>query len=446
MSSEIILWEGAGLAKIPANETTPEQILTHANSRQLNARDRSQIIYAFNNQSYEMVSNFIWNKATSSLKAQLGRLGTAFIAEMLDRPDIPPDASITQVLTDYDALRLAKELGVVNPTGYLRLKHSFDLIAHFGQLSAEDADDSEFSINEAVGVIRACVETILGQDKIDVAVDFKAFRDGLESTVFDRNSTEIKHVESSPYFFKRASVRILLALVKSKSGAQLENALGNANLIIPLLWSELFPPERFQIGRAYSETVADGKTQAASGLRKVLLKVRGFDYVPEDLRSRSFRIAAQRVIEAHEGVNNFYNEPGPAKALAEMGSTIPRPAFPLCMTAILSVRLGNPYGICYEAQSYVNSILRTLNPERWLFYLDKCLRTDERILEKISNDKPFRRWVGLVTEFDLTAIAQDLRDKDVKLLLQESKDADKPQRARNILTKLEKKMGFAVDQ
>src|SRR6266568_4077398 len=110
MSSEIILWEGTALARVPAKATTPEEILPHANPRQLSTRDRSQIIYAFNNHSYEMASNFIWNKAISSLKAQLGSLGTAFIAEMLDRPDIPADASIAQVLTDYDALRLAREL------------------------------------------------------------------------------------------------------------------------------------------------------------------------------------------------------------------------------------------------------------------------------------------------------------------------------------------------
>jgi hypothetical protein len=107
MSTAITLWEGSTLARIPANARTPEDILTHANSRQLSVRDKTQIIYAFNNNSYEMASNFIWNKAISSLKSQLSSLGTAFIAEMLDRPDILPQASITQVLTDYDALRLA---------------------------------------------------------------------------------------------------------------------------------------------------------------------------------------------------------------------------------------------------------------------------------------------------------------------------------------------------
>lgn len=445
MSGEITLWEGTGLARIPANATTPETILSHANPRQLSSKDRTQIAYAFNNHSYEMASNFIWNKAISSLKAQLSRLGTAFIAEMLDRPDIPAEASIAQVLTDYDALRLARELGAVSTTGYFRLKQSFDRIAHFGQLAPEESEDAEMSVDEAVGVIRACVETILGQNKIDVALDFKKFRDSLESSVFDKTDPEITRLEDSPYFFKRASIRILLALVKSNSGAQLENALGNANLIIPLVWSQLLPPERFQIGRAYSEIVADGKTQAASGLKKILVKVRGFDYVPEDLRSRSFVAAAQKVIEAHEGLNNFYNEPGPTKALAEMGSTIPRPAFPICMAALLCIKLGNPYGICYGAQSFANSLLNKIAPDRWLFYLDSCLRADERILEKLAYDKPFARWVAIVEEYGLATVVEDAKDRDVKLLVQESKDATRPVRARQISLRLLSKMGLPTE-
>src|SRR5260370_35995540 len=93
-----------------------------ANLRQLTTRDKNQIVSAFENHHYEMVSSFVWNKALSSLKAQLGKLGAAFISEMLDRPDIDISSSIDQALTDYEALRLAQELGVITGTGALRLR------------------------------------------------------------------------------------------------------------------------------------------------------------------------------------------------------------------------------------------------------------------------------------------------------------------------------------
>lgn len=49
-------------------------------------------------------------------------------------------------------------------------------------------------------------------------------------------------------------------------------------------------------------------------------------------------------------MNNFYNEPIHMNTLSKMGSVIPIPAFSICMTAILSVKLGNAYGVSNAAQ------------------------------------------------------------------------------------------------
>jgi hypothetical protein len=413
-----VLWQPKQPVRIPANASTPAKILPFADSRQLNARDKIQIITAFQSEHYEMVSSFVWTKALASLKAQLGKLGTAFIAEMLDRADIDGSLSIDQVLTDFEALRLAKELGVITGTGALRLRQSLERLMHFGQLSNDEADDAQMTADEAVGVVRACVENILGQERIDAALDFKAFRDDLENRLYSEDDDDIQTLLASPYFFQRASVRILLALIKSKRSAQLEHSLANANLIFPLLWQGLLGPEKYQIGRAYGEVTDEGKSTAAAGLKKVLLKVRGFDFVPEDLRSKSFVKAANALLAAHEGMNNFYNEPGPAKHLADMGSVIPPPAFPVCITAALSVRLGNRWSISYAAQKHVNSVLKRVSRERWLYFLNDCLKTEDRILSKLLEENPRNRWSDLVVEFKLNELAEEIHDSNVRRLVQ----------------------------
>src|SRR5260370_9805064 len=181
-------------------------------------------------------------------------------------------------------------------------------------------------------------------------------------------------------------------LKKSATGAQLENALRNVNVILPLLWNGLLLPDRQQVGSVYAEVMNEGKKTAASGMKKLLLRVHGFDFVPEDLRSRSFITAAHKVIEAHEGMNNFYNEPLPTTALERMGSMIPIPAFPICMSALLSVRLGNPFGISYGAQASATSALKRVPNDRWVYYLNECLPGDERILYKLLSDGQIARW------------------------------------------------------
>jgi hypothetical protein len=439
---ELMLWQAKLPVKIPAGANDAKEIVPFANTRQLTSRDKAQIISAFENHHFEMVSSFVWTKALSSLKAQLGKLGSAFISEMLDRPDIDASSSIDQTLTDYEALRLAQELGVITGTGALRLRQALERLTHFGQLPPDEAEETPMEAAEAISLLRACVENILGQEKIEAALDFKAFRNGLEKKLYDQDEHEIQTLLVSPYFFQRASVRILLALIKSVKSAQLENALANANVIVPLLWDKLLGPEKHQVGRAYAELASEGKATATAGLKKVLLKVRGFDFVPEDLRSTSFTKAANAILTAHEEMNNFYNEPAPTKYLDAMGSVIPIPAFPICMSAVLSVRLGNQYGISYDAQRYANSILKRVSKERWVYFLNDCLKTDDRILYKLLQHNPLTRWIDLVRECALGKTAsREVTDRTVRQLVVES-EAGQANLIQNLATKLIGQLGY----
>ncbi|MFA5353139.1 MAG: hypothetical protein WC291_02820 [Thermodesulfovibrionales bacterium] len=439
-SNDVTLWKGQNPAIIPPTETNVDNILSY--SRQLHRRDISQLTSSFNSGNYEMTSSYIWQKSIALLKNQLGNLGILFIAEMLDRPDITEFSSIEQKLSDYDAITLSEELGFISGTGALRLRHSYEKLHHFGSLEEDEADEFQMTIDECIGIIRACVDNVVGQERIEAALDFQQFRGSLEEESFEEDSTEIQRLLQSPYFFKRTSIRVLISLIKSTSGAQLENVLVNANLIIPLLWKVLKKPERWQIGRAYADVFVEGKSKAASGLRKALLKVKGFDYVPEDLRSNSYIKVANEILVAHDSMQNYYNEPAPTKLLSEMGSIIPIPALPVCLTAVLSVRLGNSYGNSWAAQSYATSILKKISQDRWGYFLSDCLSSDERILYKLSYKLPIMMWCDLVKEFELMSIAKDnVKDKDIMRLLEES-NSGKQENIKAIAMRLINKLGF----
>ncbi|QJX49044.1 hypothetical protein HMJ29_19895 [Hymenobacter taeanensis] len=390
---------------------------------QLSAKDQKQIVNGFLAHNYEMVSSFIWTRALSALKAQLGRIGTGFIAEMLDRPDIKEGVNLQQVITDFDAIKLAEDLGAINGTSAFRLRQSMDLVFHFGSMDAEEADENEMRPEEAIAVIRNCIENILGHEKIEFALDFKEFRDNLEEKVLQKNDERIENISISPYFFIRAIVRILLGLIKSSLGAQLDNVLSNTVIILPQLWGKLKKPEKYQIGRSYAELIADGSTKAASSIRQVLLATKGFDFVPENLRSTAFIKAASEVLQAHEGMNNFYNEPIPMRNLAKMGSSIPTPALPVCITAALSVKIGNNFGTSWAAQESANEVLSNITSEQWEYYFNESFPYDERILYKLNSDSTSisNRWFEFIQGSDkISDISSNIEEKTVRELLDDS--------------------------
>ncbi len=80
------------------------------------------------------------------------------------------------MLTDYEAIRLAQELGIVSRTGAIRLRHTAELLSHFATPDTEE----ELSKAEGVNALRACVAYVLAAADLGVAMDFAKFRRRLE--------------------------------------------------------------------------------------------------------------------------------------------------------------------------------------------------------------------------------------------------------------------------
>ena len=399
MSTEVVRWQADDATVVPNTATSVTEIAAFA--QQLSDRERKQLVQAFDGGLLEMGTSFVWHRAMAGLKSRLEALGVSFIAEMLDRPDIRGDAEIHEVLTDYEAVRLAEELGMFGSTLGLRLRQNLELVAHFTHRPADAAED-EMMPEEALGVLRTCVQTVLGQENLEVAVEFAALRDRLEQSILKDDAPEIGGLAASPYFYQRTVLRVLLAGIKINRGAQLENVLANINTLLPSIWPKLKDPDRYMVGRAYAESHAEGLAVPANGLRSALLKVAGFDYVPESLRSQAFLEAAAKLEAAHFDWDNFHNEPGPMRALAKLGSSIPRPAFHKCMTAIILVRVGNHYGVSNAAQPDAMKMLRDVTVDRWEYFFDQCLPVDAVLLTELFDPPIAERWCEMLDELPRT--------------------------------------------
>jgi hypothetical protein len=201
---------------------------------------------------------------------------------------------------------------------------------------------------------------------------------------------------SSPYFYLRTIFSILLNAIKQESGAKQENALANLNSLIEAGgWDKLAERERWAVGSAYRDATAKGDSLAAKGLRTGLSKVKGFDYVPENLRSNTFKKAAKALMDTHFAMNNFYNEPAAVRALATLGSVVPSPALVDCLQAYLCVYLGNSYGHSHAGASLASVELKKITGDRWTYYFEKAFDDDQIILGKLTSSKPADRFIDL---------------------------------------------------
>lgn len=423
MNNTVALWNSFEPVEITDNGSLPLVDFVPYSIR-LSERDQKQIAQAISVGSFEMATEFIWNKTIRSLKRDLGKLGLRFISEMLGRDDIQDSAKIEDVLSDYDALRLAEDLGFVSSTGAFRLKRALETVSHFSSLSSTEQTEAAMEIDEAAFVIKSCIKNILARPELESAglPDFVNFRERLVRQPISGEDVIVDTIKSSPYFMIRTTINALISEIRTSEGSRLEIVLGNTATILPVIWDVIAVPEKWSIGKLYAELVAEGKQVASAGVRKTLLKTKGFDFVPETLRSNTFIKASKALVDAHEGFNNFYNEPEHARYLSKLGTIIPAPAIKDCMSAMLCVYLGNPYGRSSNAVSIVSEILSNVTADRWDLYFSEYLPYDDKILNKFLDDRIARRFRLLVDEFSLAKI--DFAKEDSRLLVQASLNND----------------------
>ena len=115
----IVVWKEPQGTVVPKAADNAQAIASVA--KNLSTRDQKQIVSAFQSESFEMMAGFVLNKALSQLKRALASMGMTFVGEMLGRADINEDSVPTVSISDYEAITLARELGVINSTDSKRL-------------------------------------------------------------------------------------------------------------------------------------------------------------------------------------------------------------------------------------------------------------------------------------------------------------------------------------
>ncbi len=398
MSSLPAIWSGSEEVSIPNKSVTDiGAMMSYAQG--LSPRLQSKIVGAFNDLgAYDMAVDFAWGKTISRLKETLASLGMQFIGEMMGRSDITDSTPYESVITEIQTIQLAEQLGLLTGTAALHLRHAQELISHH----LSDKADEELDKLQALNIIKDSIKYVLGHENMVVAMEFAEFRNSLLTESFQEDDTEIELLLGAPIFYAKTVCFVLLNSIKKDTGAKIEHALANFNIILPLIWEKLGETERWNVGLAYRDVVADNNVTASNGLKHVLLKVGGFDYVPESLRSNTFIKAAQNLIAVHYARDNFYNEPAAVKSLANLGSTIPKPAFLFCIQAYLIVYLGNAYGVSHAAVPVAKDKLSEIPEDRWLYYFEKGLNNDKEVLYHLVRTQQVERMSNLLYEFGLT--------------------------------------------
>lgn len=394
VNSPTVWSSNTGLNDVPKVVKDVVDILPY--NKRLLPKEVKNIEVAFANELYDMALEYTWRRTFSIIKDIILKFGDDFVLDMLGKTEKNSVDTISQV----EYIRLAADLGIINEIAKKRFLHLIELIDYFS--SRETINDmEELRYSDALNNIETCIYYILGYDDDGFNLQFNEFREQLRNSLVDDKLVDL--IKISPYFYKKTTVRTLLNLLGETKGGEADNVFSNMVKIIPEIWDNLLSDDKYPLGLSYAESISEGEKFKSGALKTVLIKVKGFDYVPENLRSLSFIEVANKLIEIHYGYNNFYKEPAQAKLLNDLGTVIPGPALSVCIRASLMCIIGTPSGVSNAAQGTLFEILDKLNSDKWQSYFNNSFMGDEAILYKIfgSTDKMLERLKSVIEKYDL---------------------------------------------
>jgi len=384
----------------PQGLTLPSEVnipvLVSSYAVRISAREREKIARYYTEKDFMTAAEKVWSRTINVLREKVLSLGEDFVADMLGIDD----TRFVQDLQPYMLINLANQLGFIDDEGEMNLRHANDYMSHY----LSEQTQIELPKDEANIIIKNCIKYIMGFDEENFGFEFNDFRYKLKSCSISEVLSDNNLLVTCPYFFKKTTVRTLISLLKSTEAIEFEQVVENMAVIVPIMWEGLLNDEKFYIGTAYAQFDNDKDDKRVKALKSVLVKVRGFDFVPENIRSTTFVTIATKLISVHYGIDNFYHEPLAISNLEKLGTKFPKPALRICVTAVLLVKLGNCYGTSWDAQSYADIMLDRLTTDDWRTYLEHYLPLEKELVNDLltySISKMVSRWKEIVRKYEL---------------------------------------------
>lgn len=171
----------------------------------------------------------------------------------------------------------------------------------------------------------------------------------------------------------------------------------NVRRLWPELWLYVGDDTRHDFGVRYGRFAAEADHGKATAARELIDLVDGTGYLPESIRAVEIDTAADTLRVAHNGFNNFYSEPAPARALAALaggGGRIPDGVVPKYVRVVVKAFLGNGYGVSGSALPYYEQMIAGFDPRQ----AARALRafTDSEVYSVLRSPTGQRQWPALL--------------------------------------------------
>lgn len=316
---------------------------------------------------FDAALNYLWDELVSELRRRVAGFDLKYFFDIATggntdlRKSLKGEEDLTKI-DEASLLRASLTIGLITDVGYQRLDHirymrNHASAAHPNQVSLTGLDLANW--------LQICITEVINTPPDTVTANTGRLLANIKNAPLDQPS-----VDAAAAFFDQLPPDRADTLGNGLFGLYTDpsrtvTAADNVRILWPKLWPFVTEDSRSSYGLRHARATASAETQFATTARELIELVDGSAYLTPEVRAVEMSEALDALDAAHRGHNNFYNEPGPGRKLAELAGPqgdVPDAVRTRYVRTVAEYYLGNGFGFSTAAAVYYEKMLKAFSP------------------------------------------------------------------------------------
>ena len=343
---------------------------------------------------FDGAMNYIWNAAILQLRQKIRNFGLAVVAQ-IQQSDFEEIHLVE--LQDSRLLDLCLKLNIIDEDGFFFLDQCRDVRNNF---SAAHPTMGTVNDREFTTFLNRCVRYALADSSSPKGVDIGAYISAVKGLRFNDHQCQIWVQRLTETHDAQRQMLVNMVHGVYCDPATAEPARLNALDICGGLSGIFTAAIKSDLINSHSDYIAKGFEDKHTASLQFFEKLGLLSLLNESEQHVVFSRAIDRLWNAHNGMNNFYNEPPFAERLLEVSQqgAIPETIQDHFVQTVVSCRIGNGYGISNAAVSYYNDIIRGFSPREVATLIRSAITQSTTVGRRVSNNGSCRRNLKAILE------------------------------------------------
>ena len=335
---------------------------------------------------FDGAMNYIWNAAILQLRTKVRNFGLAVVAQ-IKQNDFEEKHLLE--LQDSRLLELCLKLNIIDEDAFFFLDQCRGVRNNF---SAAHPTLGTINDREFTTFLNRCVRYALADSASPKGVDIGAFISAVKGQRFNANQCEIWVQRLTETH--EAQMQMLVGMVHGIycDSNTTEPSRLNAIDLCEGLKQSFTGAIRSDLINKHSEYVANGQENKHTASLQFFEKLGLLSLLNESEQHFVFSKSIDRLWNAHNGLNNFYNEPPFAERLLELSlqGAIPETIQEQFVQTVLCCRVGNGYGVSNASIPIYDQMIRGFSPREISTMIRFAINKETTLGERIANNASCR--------------------------------------------------------